>query len=249
MEKCLRGILLSLICFALTCSMFAADKEINTGKVNFTDSNAKSVILNNLKVKHETLNYALLIIDMQNDFVKQDSPFCIKNAHLRIPKIKQTIDFFRKNNMYIFHICRSFRKDGSDVQINLLKKFFKYGGVVIKGTKGGEIVDGIKLDKNNPKEYIVYKQRYSAFNNTELNFMLQNLNVTQLVVCGIDVPNCVRMSVYQGLSFGYPVTVLTDATASNTEKDSKANFYDMKNVGVDCLTVEEFVKQYNEVMK
>jgi Isochorismatase family len=43
------------------------------------------------------------------------------------------------------------------------------------------------------------------------------------VLCGVQTPNCIRTGAYDGVSLGYHVTVLADATASKSQEVQDAN--------------------------
>ena len=60
---------------------------------------------------------ALLIIDMQNDFVLEGKPLKVAGARAVIPKIQSVLAEFRKRSLPVFHILRVHRPDGSDVEI------------------------------------------------------------------------------------------------------------------------------------
>ncbi|MDO9324139.1 MAG: isochorismatase family protein, partial [Methanoregula sp.] len=60
---------------------------------------------------------ALLIIDMQNDFVLDGKPLKVAGAAAVIPKIQSVLAEFRQRNLPVFHILRVHRPDGSDVEI------------------------------------------------------------------------------------------------------------------------------------
>ncbi|MEI6520837.1 MAG: isochorismatase family protein, partial [bacterium] len=64
--------------------------------------------------------YALLIIDMQNDFVLPDAPVCVAGAYATIPSICKLLDLFRKKKSPIFHIIREYRADGSELNITAI---------------------------------------------------------------------------------------------------------------------------------
>ena len=61
---------------------------------------------------------ALLIIDMQNDFVLEGKPNRVVGARAVIPKIQAVLAEFRKRNLPVFHIIRVHRPYGSDVEIS-----------------------------------------------------------------------------------------------------------------------------------
>jgi hypothetical protein len=49
------------------------------------------------------------------------------------------------------------------------------------------------------------------------------LGVRQIILCGVQTPNCVRAGAYDGISLDYEVTVLSDATASSSPEVQLAN--------------------------
>lgn len=76
---------------------------------------------------------------------------------------------------------------------------------------------------------------------TELDFMLRRLGVEEIIVCGIQYPNCIRATVFDGISLGYDVTLLTDATGAKTQKIAEANIFDILNIGVNCIKTGEIL--------
>lgn len=190
-------------------------------------------------VKTSLDNCALVIVDMQNDFVLPDSPLCIAGAYVTIPKIQETLEAFRKAKKPVFRIVREHRADGSDVEITRVHGFLKEARYAIPGTKGCEIVEAVHPLEG---EYHIAKQRFSAFMHTELDFILRRLGVSHIVVCGTQYPGCIRTTVFDGIAYGYHVTVLTDATSAQTPEVAEANLWDIKNIGVRCITVSEFLQ-------
>jgi nicotinamidase-related amidase len=188
-------------------------------------------------MKKKLENIGLIIVDMQNDFVLPNAPAPIAGAFDTLPRLRKVLGIFRQNLWPVFHVVRHHRKDGSDVESVRLQNFLKKGGYAIPGTPGCEIVDPLKPLAG---EYIIVKTRFSAFMNTELDFILRRKGVTHIVVCGTQYPTCIRMTVFDGISFGYNVTLLTDATSARTPEIAAANILDIKNIGVPCITVDEF---------
>ena len=180
---------------------------------------------------------ALVIVDMQNDFVMPGSPFCIAGAYDTIPQIGKVLERFRTVSWPVFHIVREHREDGSDVEDIRVQSFLSNTKYAIPGTKGCEIVDALQPKKG---EYQIVKKRFSAFMQTELDFILRRLAIRHLVVCGTQYPVCIRTTVFDAVAYGYEVTVLTDATSAQTIAVAEANIKDIKNIGVTCITVSEF---------
>jgi len=176
---------------------------------------------------------ALLIIDMQNDFCLPGAPFEVKGALSVVPQIKKALDAGRSCGLPIVHIIRHYRTDGMDVEITRLQAFIEKGGALIEGTKGAEIINELKPIKG---EYIVTKQRWSAFFQTELDILLRRLHVNHIVVAGIQTPNCIRGTVWDANSLDYKVTVLTDGTGAMSQEVHQANLFDIQNIGIQLMT-------------
>ena len=180
---------------------------------------------------------ALLIIDMQNDFVLDGAPLKVAQARTVIPKILEILRRFRAGNQPVFHVIRVHRKDGSDVEI-IRQDLFKKHPFAVEGTPGAQVVDELMPLRN---EYVIPKTRMSAFIGTELDLMLRTIGVTGLIITGIQTPNCVRTTVFDAVAFNYPVTLIEDATGAKNDTIHQANVEDMKNIGVRIMKTQEFL--------
>lgn len=183
---------------------------------------------------------ALIIIDMQKDFVKPGSPMMVGGAGGSIGKVVQALELFRELQWPVFHVVREYRADGSDVEITRVDRFRKNGPFAVPGTRGCEIVDELKPA---PGEFRIVKNRFSAFMATELDFILRRLRVGRIAVAGTQYPNCIRTTVFDGVSLGYDVTVLVDACSAATPEIAQANILDIRNIGVPCIPVAEFAEE------
>lgn len=179
---------------------------------------------------------ALIIIDMQNDFVLPDSPACVAGAQATIPSLVKVLTLFRNKSHPVFHLSREYREDGSDIENFRHKDFMQGNKYAVPNTFGCQIVEELTPLEN---EHRIIKNRFSGFMNTELDFILRRLSVSELVVTGTQYPNCIRATVFDAIALGYEVTVVTDATSAATEEIAKANIEDLKNVGVSCVLADE----------
>lgn len=185
--------------------------------------------------------WALIIVDMQNDFVLPGAPMCVAGARETVPRIRTLLNAFRTWKRPVFHVVREYREDGSDVEIIRLQSFLKGPKFAVAGTPGCEIVSELKPL---PGEYRIVKNRFSAFMNTELDFMLRRLGITCIAVCGTQYPNCIRTTVFDAIAYGYQVTLVTDAASAQTPQIAEANILDMKNIGVECMTADAFLAKF-----
>ena len=180
---------------------------------------------------------ALLIIDMQNDFVLEGRPLRVAGARAVIPNIQKVLDAFRAKHLPVFHILRVHRKDGSDVEI-IRQELFRKQPFAVEGTPGAAVIDELAPL---PGEYVIPKVRMSAFVGTELDLMLRNLGIKELVVTGIQTPNCIRATVFDATAYNYPVILAADATGSRSDEIHAANVRDMKNIGVRVMNTRDLI--------
>lgn len=187
----------------------------------------------------ETQRNAFLIIDMQKDFNEVGAPFRVDCGLEAMPFIEKALEATRKTDIPIFHVFRHYRANGSDVELTRYDGFVQKGGGCVTGTKGAEIMDSIKPVDG---EYLIVKQRWSAFFNTELDGILRRLGVRQVILTGVQTPNCIRGTAWDANSLDYEVVCLTDGTNAANPEVHQANLNDMKNIGVKLMTTDEYVE-------
>ncbi|MCW7753878.1 cysteine hydrolase [Desulfobotulus sp. H1] len=181
---------------------------------------------------------ALMIIDMQNDFVLPEAPLCIEGAAATLPRIRELLDAFRSRGLPVVHVIRHHRADGVDAE-GIREGLFRQGaGFAVPGTKGAEIVDELKPLED---EFVIIKRRFSAFMQTELDFILRRMGIRRLVVCGTQWPVCIRTTIFDALALGYDVISIVDATSARSEDVAAANIRDIAAMGVSCMDVSRFL--------
>jgi nicotinamidase-related amidase len=178
---------------------------------------------------------ALLIIDMQNDFVLEGAPLQVQNAEKIIGPVKRALEAFRKHDLPVFHVVRVHRKDGSDVEI-FRREIFNKTPFAVEGTPGAKVI--ADLEPQN-REYVIEKIRMSAFMQTELDLMLRSLAVDTIFVCGIQTPNCIRTTVFDAFALNYRTYLIEDAVAAQSDEIHRANCRDMAAIGVGMVRVAD----------
>ena len=112
------------------------------------------------------MNIALVIIDMQNDFVLPEAPLCVKGAQATVPTIQKLLDRARAEGWRVIHVIRQHRRDGSDVEIGRAPLFTQGAGICVPGTKGAEIVDELARCRTKPSCASSVSARSSRRNST-----------------------------------------------------------------------------------
>ncbi|HOC52264.1 MAG TPA: cysteine hydrolase [Caldisericia bacterium] len=180
----------------------------------------------------------LLIVDMEYGFLDSKSPLFVNLGFEIVTNIKKILNIYREKKLPIIFVKREHRKSGIDIDKTRVEIFKKSKGLILENDKSSEIIDDLKPLKD---EIIVIKRRWSSFFGTELDILLRRLNIKNLIVTGIQTPNCIRATVYDALSLDYNVIVISDATASKSEEIQKNNLFDIENLGVDILTTDELI--------
>ncbi|KAK3152732.1 hypothetical protein QOZ80_2BG0162840 [Eleusine coracana subsp. coracana] len=183
---------------------------------------------------------AMLVIDMQKEFVDPKmSRLALPAGKAILPVVTEAVALARERGIFVVWVVREHDPAGRDVE--LFRRHFYSGGQkspVVKGSKGAELADGLVIEEG---DYKLVKTRFSSFFATPLDSVLKASGINNLVVAGVQTPNCIRQTVFDAVALDYEkVTVITDATAAAEPEIHFANIRDMKNIGVETPTLKEW---------
>ncbi|HVB47388.1 MAG TPA: isochorismatase family cysteine hydrolase [Burkholderiales bacterium] len=176
---------------------------------------------------------ALLIIDMQRDFVDPGGfGEALGNdvALLRkaIAPTRRVLEAARDLGMLVIHTREGHRPDLTDLPPSKkLRGRLKtgigdrgpMGRILVRGEYGHDIVDELKPVAGEP---IVDKPGKGAFYATDLDAILHDRGIRQLVVCGVTTEVCVNTTVREANDRGYDCLVLEDCVGSYFPEFQKA---------------------------
>ncbi|MCE5192856.1 MAG: isochorismatase family cysteine hydrolase [Candidatus Cryosericum sp.] len=180
---------------------------------------------------------ALLVIDMQRDFLSPASPLFVAGGPSIVLTVQRALQAARTANATVVHVRRSHRPDGIDIDSTRRNLFAAAGGFLVSGTPGADEPPELTPALG---DLTVIKTRWSAFFATDLDLLLRRLAIRHLVLAGVQTPNCIRATAMDALSLDYVTSVLSDATASQTNEIQAANLADMAAMGITITSVSQF---------
>ena len=178
--------------------------------------------------------YAILVIDMLNDFI--NGKLRLKGVEKIIPNIQKLLDFARLHDIPIIYCNDSHLPNDRELKI--------WGKHAIKGTKGAQV---IKELKPKTKDHVITKNTYSAFFNTKLKDLLQSLYEGQgadsLIITGIHTDICVKHTVYDAFIHGYDITVAEDGVKALPLVDKRIIKYMKEKYAIEVKKIKDILKQ------
>ncbi len=180
--------------------------------------------------------YAILVVDMLNDFVT-GSLKCERGEAI-VPALASFLTEARKHKVPVI-FCNDSHLEGIDHEFTI------WGPHAIKGSKGAEVIKELNLDEK--VDYVVPKRRYSGFFHTDLDLLLKELGVTSVIMTGLHTHMCVRHTSADAFQNGFEVLVNVDGVNAFTEEDHLSGLKYLKDVyGAKLLTSEEIYKLWEE---
>ncbi|MCS7223605.1 MAG: cysteine hydrolase [Armatimonadetes bacterium] len=123
---------------------------------------------------------ALVIVDMQNDFVKEGGRLVVPAAAATVPAIARLLKRAREHQVTVAYTQDSHLPGDPEFPI--------WGEHCLVGTWGWEIVEELKPE---PGDFIFPKRRYDGFYGTNMEHDLRVKGVQNLIVTGTVANICV----------------------------------------------------------
>jgi ureidoacrylate peracid hydrolase len=160
---------------------------------------------------------ALIVVDMQNGFL-DPAGSCVKAgfpAGVLTPALEpcvRAVKAARGAGVPVIFTRYTYRSDFGDGGFMLREKFpmLSAVGALIAGSWDQAVVPELEPQ---PNDYVIDKNRPSAFFGTPLESYLSGLGVREVVVCGVTTNCCVETTVRDAAQRDLRTFVLTDAVA------------------------------------
>ena len=163
---------------------------------------------------------ALIVIDMQHDFLDPDAPYACADTNPLIENTRRLCDAMRSHGAPIIYTREVHRADGVDRG----REGDSEPIHCVEGTRGVEIVP--QLTPHNG-DYIVDKRRFSSFFQTDLAGLLNGLRTELIVVSGVTANACVLTTVIDAFQYDFHTVTIQDCVSSKVGLLLDENYNDM----------------------
>jgi len=170
----------------------------------------------------DPLRTALLVVDLQNDFLHPDGAYARggqrSEAIAALPaRVKPLVEAMRAAGGIVISTQFTLQpgRDGEPIispHLRAMRPFLTRGDF-LPGSWGHALVDALQ-----PADVVIEKVAYSAFYMTRLEWVLRKLGIDRLLVCGIVTNGGVASTVRDAHVRDIETTVLADGCAAFSEE-------------------------------
>ena len=186
------------------------------------------------EVRLNPVRTALIVVDMQNDFVKEGGSLLVPDAKATIPNIQSLLNVARESGMKVV-FTQDTHTDG-DPEWEIWPEHTR------EGSWGWQIVDELQPRED---ELVIRKVRYDAFYGTHLDHFLRLWNVDTLVICGTVANICVHYTAASAALRWYDVVIPKDATSALDPFDLESSLRQTAFLFNGAITTAEDLKTKN----
>ena len=183
------------------------------------------------EVQIDPAKSVLIIVDMQNDFVKEGGTLLVPDAEATIPRIRNLLDLARDSWVKVIFTQDTHNPGDPEWEI--------WPEHVREGTWGWQIVDELQPLED---ELVIRKVRYDAFYGTHLDHFLRIWDVETLVICGTVANICVHYTAASAALRWFDVVIPRDATSALNPFDLEASLRQTSFLFAGRITQSENIK-------
>jgi nicotinamidase-related amidase len=176
---------------------------------------------------------AMIVVDMQNDFVASGAPMETPAARAMVPRLAEALKICRAATMRVIYTAHVHRRDGCDMGLfDDMHPPIANRDALVDDTAGVDIYPDLAPCRG---DHIIKKHRYSGFFGTDLDIILREWGVDTVIISGTTTENCCHATARDAMFLNYRVVFLADATATYDYPDR--GFGPMPNAEVHHATL------------
>jgi nicotinamidase-related amidase len=183
------------------------------------------------EVRVDPAKTALIVVDMQNDFVKEGGTLVVPDAEATVPTIRGLLDSARESGIKVVFTQDTHNEGDPEWEI--------WPEHVREGSWGWEVVEELKPLED---EVVIRKVRYDAFYGTQLDHFLRIWDVDTLIICGTVANICVHYTAASAALRWYGVIIPKDATSALDPFDLEASLRQTSFLFAGRITTSEAIE-------
>jgi nicotinamidase-related amidase len=186
---------------------------------------------------------ALLVIDMQDEFVKPHwSPDWVPEATRQVPRIKTLIEHCRSRNIPVIYTVYSKThnyldrpKTGKFMPGRYPELDIDFSTFFVKGRVWPELAP-------REGEIVIEKPSYGAFYDTPLETILKNMGKDTVIICGTLTNCCCGTTARQAYERSFKVVFGSDVTSTDDPEMQEPELKVLRKGFAKVLTAEEIIR-------
>ncbi len=200
-------------------------------------------VLRGLKEIAKPAHTALIIIDPQQDFCSKQGFMARKGLDLSriraaIPRLNNFIGKCREASLPVVWVREVFAK--GKMLPNLIAKKVANDDWIVK--EGGQGVEWCReITPPVVGEPIITKWNYDAFENTELDLILQSKGIKTLLMTGFSANVCVETTARHGFIKGYYIVAVSDCTDAPAKHEYESAMHNIRTYFGEVATSDEIL--------
>lgn len=185
---------------------------------------------------------ALIVVDLQNDFVAPNSPIWIPEALRQIPRNKHVIETARRLSIPVLYTAHTINADCK-------ADFYEYWkpireGAIQEGSEGADIFPEIAPQEGD--RVIDTKHAYDAFAGTDLDYVLRDHRTKTCVITGTVTNFCVESTARTAYFNNYHVVLVEDCVSSDNPYAHQATIRTLRRGFARVLKSDELINVWTE---
>jgi len=177
---------------------------------------------------------ALIVIDMQNYFINDDTHAFIPVGTFILSQIQKIIEHYYKQELPVMFTRYCVEKEDSH---DIMNRW--WGGVLLSTEPDSFLCEELDTQKGT----VIRKPGYSAFYKTGLNEILKRKKVKQVVITGVMTHLCCETTAREAFQRGYDVFFVIDSTGTYDEEIHTASLFNLAHGFAIPVTTEEILNR------
>ena len=189
-------------------------------------------------------NTALIVVDVQNDACHENGALAklgrsVATIQPVVPKIAELISSARKASVPVIFVITHHDPFTDSLAWRSRQIYEEDKIICLTGSWGAE---SYQIDRKDA-DYVIVKNRYSGFHETNLNLVLNTLGRRKLLFCGFTTNVCVETTLRDATSRDFIAALVSDCAAAFTPEEHQNSMINIERYFGSLTTLQE-VKQF-----